>query len=727
MTVIAPTSTPPAPVETSLSRFVEELKARRAALQDLDWTPPGPPPEEPPRRDWKLRWDTPGVLNAADTEPISLEDLRKKLPKRMKKYLRNKEADHALLIKVAAGGGKTHSGIEVAQWAAQEMNWRILWAASRHNMFDQLKLMPNFEPELWYHWLPMHKQEAENDSMPTTCRYAAEQGAWTRKGYPAFDLCQALCGTFTDGHLNKCPYRLQAKQKERIIFGMHQHLSSGLAINKFDLVIVDELPLDAFIEERVITPDELRTVRDGKSTDLAVKKLLDELLVQIARVKEGQRCSGRKLFEVIGEALDVVYTLIDADQAAVPMPPPIWRPDEAFKAPAWFIMDLLHTAALELEAWSHDWPEWAERIWVSPAGLHILKRAEPWEHLPRKMIVLDATANPVIYRAIFDRKMKEYAPAIARKGELYQVVERLNGKSNLSKRAGKGKHRTRAEQALKVSEMIARSHRNKDKRVCVITYQEVESPFAKTFGEDNVEHFYNLRGTNNLETADCLIVFGTPAPPPQQVLSCALALDPQRREAFPIGKLDGKRFNPRFYPQGREYRVTPAIIAAQGGKAPFRDISGYWDWPELQAIYEQKREAELTQALHRSRINVRECKVWLLTSIPTHETLDGIWEAPPPEAGFPSRLSDGKGIHWTDWLELYPWLQKLPDNEEFGDEKMSEVTGRTREYIRRQKWKLVIQNYFEEQGKGIKFEATMLKKIGQTGRPPKGLKKTSAA
>ena len=68
------------------------------------------------------------------------------------------------------------------------------------------------------------------------CRYHEAQAQWLKKGYPGMDLCRGLCGL--DDWIRQCQYRKQSNRKEKIIFGMHQHLTQGLGIQDFDAVVV---------------------------------------------------------------------------------------------------------------------------------------------------------------------------------------------------------------------------------------------------------------------------------------------------------------------------------------------------------------------------------------------------------------------------------------------------------------------------------------------------------
>jgi hypothetical protein len=393
--------------------------------------------------------------------------------------------------------------------------------------------------------------------------------------------------------------------------------------------------------------------------------------------------SGRKLLDVIGATLNDTYAQIEVNPDAIPLPPQIWSPEHVANAPAWFVMDLLENLVLEVQAWEAGWSQWAERVWLGRDGLHLLQRAMPWQKLPGKMIVLDATANEAFYRQILARPVTTYAPEIQRAGKLYQVTGRLNGKSTMTLKTGKASQQ--ANEALAVAGAIAAPYQAKKQRVCVICAKDVRALFEREFGEQNVGHFYGLRGTNDMQDAACLIVVGAPSPDIQSVIHIATALNPDRQRAYADRDEEGG-FQPLFHTTEREYRVSKALLERAEGKAPWRALKGYWTQPELQAVYDQLREAELVQALHRSRVNTNESTVWLLTSVITGESLDGVWDDPPAEAGFPS------GIYWKQWLKLKPWIETRQEPITYAD--LADVTGVLESTARKGKWLNLIRTHY---------------------------------
>lgn len=670
-----------------LTSFVRDLLQQREQAAQQDWTYQEPPTAPDPWPNTRLQWKP--SQRRPQGPAITIEELRERMPCVMKGYI-ERPTDDMLLMKVAAGGGKTHAGVAVAQWAA-ERGHRVLWAAGRHNLYHDLWRLPHFDRELWHHWLPIHEQKDEGDTIPTTCRYARAQHQWARKGYDSMDLCLQLCTM--DGHIQKCPYRRQQHRREPIIFAMHNHLASGMSISDFSLVIVDELPLNAFVDHRVIPPDGIRL--PGASGP--IEQLL-EVVHLMANQENGELYAGPKLFKQIGPILQDVYAQIEMMEDMLPQIPRVASADDVAEKPYWYLFDFLTLASPEYDAWRHGWPRWAERVKVTGRGLHLLQRAEPWDQLPLRMVVLDATASASMYRQIFDRPVQEFHPRIQRQGSIYQVTGRLNGTTTLLE------DETPTRQARELLEISRRIAGGYDGRVGVVCNKALRPLFEREFGESNVEHFYALRGTNSLEDVNCLLVVGNPAPDLMSTINTAAALNEERIR--PYGQENEHGYiQPLFYAQEREYAITDELRQKHDGQTPWRNVKGFWSEPELQAIYEAHRENELLQAIHRARPNVRECDVWVLTSTPTSEPLDGVWDDPPigPD-----------GIYWKTWLQLEPWLQEQFDSHKaVSTTDLATAADVDPTWVRRKGWIEAIARHMPD-----KWELTL---IPTGGRPSKGI------
>lgn len=594
--------------------FLDQLQADRARLDTMAWDWQEPP-EEPGFGSNRIQWLDRPTLKPLQ-EPISLDKLRKVFPIKMHEYLAG-PSEKVLLIKAPPGTGKTHAMVGVLQYLAKQ-GYRTMWAASRHNMFGDLSAFEHFTAPMWYHWQGIGRKVKDEP----VCRYADYQSKWLRLGYRSLDLCRRVCQR--DGWIGVCPYRQQAQRKEPIIFCQHQHLVYGLSLSGFDFAIVDELPLGAFANFRKVPTSGLDVGASGY-----VGELIDMVKMACEGCEERRRVSGRQLWDKIGPSFERALEQIDADYA-VPEPPQIYNVGQVEAAPWWYVYDLLLIGQNDHRAWAEGWKSWTERVWVTRGGLHLASKKEPWQKLPLKITVLDATGQPELYRLIFNREVETYNPYVERVGKVYQIAHRLNGKWS----TWQNQELTKAgKEMLEIAKRLTAGYQNPG----VICWKAIAPTMQEHF--PNVFWFGNLRGSNGMDKCDILIVMGAPSPNQYQMLDLAAALTTDMGPLFTTDD-EGKR-NPIYTRQEREYRLLD-------GRGAARRVGVYVN-RVLDIIHEQNREAEIVQALHRARVNLRDVEVWLLTATPTDEPLDGLWDDPPlgPE-----------GIDWRVWLRLQPWLEE---------------------------------------------------------------------
>lgn len=609
-----------------------QLRQAREQLGEQDWQPPDPPPDPPPFSDFRLK---PLAMSSLPPLPaaVSLETARAELPRVGRDYL-DSDTDSVLLVRGDPGIGKTHALVDVAQ-AYARAGKRGLWAASRHDMFGDLSQFQHFDKSLWYHWQGI--QGKLNDA--PVCRYAEAQQHWSQKGYDAMALCWQLCGKYADNHIQKCPYRGQERCKTPLIFGQHYHIVTGLAISKFDFAIVDELPLSAFVQERIIPVNGLDVGAIGP-----LDALISALRQAAFLAPKGGRVAGRALFNQIGQHIPDALAQIDV-ATALPMTPRIYSEADVVKAPYWYVFDMLRLATAEQRAWESGWANWNERIWVTSTGLHLLERSPLWEKIPAKLIVLDATAQADLYQSLFARPVEVHAPRVVRQGRLHQIVGRLNAKNAAI-------HRSNLTDEGRLLVETVQALARQSQRPGVVCWKALQPHFARVFGAENVMTFGGLRGANGLQGVDDLFVVGTYTPNGSAMLDLAVALSGDLEPFWQVGA-DNRR-EPLYRYSDREYRLSPAGVATLQLMHPEAQAAarrtGHYSHPTLDAIHRQLREAELIQAIHRARLTINPATCWLITSTPlADEVVDGIWQDPP--VGPP-------GIYWRTWLALEPWLRQ---------------------------------------------------------------------
>lgn len=724
--------------------FLSALRAEILWARGLDWRLPEPPPEPPDAGDLRLRAVAASRFGALPPV-LTVDEVRSELASVAADYAASKP-DGILLVKVPAGVGKSHGLVQVAQDLAAD-GGRVLWAGQDHSAWDDLAQFPNFDPEIWQHWQGLLRCDAAGRPL---CRYASSMQTWLARGYAARELCTRLC--LGDGWMEAedgCGYWAQTKCGRPCVFGQHAHVVFGVPVERFSLAIVDELPLKAFVHERVIPWRTGVLPIHGRLRGRGTSGALFSALADVQwRCTDGAGLDGRALLDIIGPALRDIYAAIETGFWQAPAIPEIFEPGDVAKAEYFFLHDLLAALALEFEAWRAGWPDWAHRVWATPTALHILGRHGLWDDLPRRVIVLDATAQEPLYKMMFRRRVvdeegevrwrqrgiaRTYAPRVARTGQLFQVTGRTYSKRQLYKitRQQVTRHEDGREERSQTvaalpalhdaaSTVAALARKHGARRVGLVTYQACEQLLREAIAGYGLavasRHFYNVRGTNTLRDVDLLAVVGSPTPQAGDLIKIATALDAGRQRPFVLFGADGEPL-PLFGLHEVEFRLTAdglaqwrqaAGVAEAAGVV--RLVGGYED-DQLLAIHEQLRAAEVLQAAHRGRVNIQDVPVYILTSTPVlDEPLDGVFDTPPvgPDA-----------IPWRTWLRLLAWLDTLPEGTRITTADVAAAARVDVDYARNKKWLAAIEQWFAGltgPERGLWARPELLEKKGR-GRP----------
>jgi len=509
-------------------------------------------------------------------------------------YANEAQPIYALVPTVPPGIGKTHAAVRLAIQLARAGR-RVLYAGPRHALYnDVLVEADKINPDsiAWfYEWLPRDEH---------TCRYHQQIATWLARGFDGASFCLGVCGLRPGDVDTPCDYLEQYHVPQPIIYGQHQHVALSHPFT-FHMVIGDEVPIGAFLHEQVIPAHHiLPSKRFPEHRELwALLARLQELAQTGTTVAEGP-----ELLMVIGGA-DAVRRIIEpwaAPGAASSLTEPERMNREKLDYMENLDYDYLEQflPLLYREACAaclgRDYPH---RIVVGKHKLllllrHRLSRRTATTHL----MWLDGTGTKRIYEALLGRPVEVFSPRIEMKGRIFQIHDRANGKGTLLREEADGEPTPTAKltQLVKVAKKIVQDQGYQ--RVGVITHQAAEPPFRE-FAD--VGHFYGERGTNRFEDVDALIVAGSPQPPLFQLEKMAKMIFFERMEPFTTAwSTVEKSYN----------------YVAEDGKGRTYPMAGFWSDPELSAVLWQLREAEIIQAAHRARLNIRDVDVWLLENLP---------------------------------------------------------------------------------------------------------------
>jgi hypothetical protein len=517
---------------------------------------------------------------------VTVEEARDVIAAEILAYQKMSNPTFTLLIKASPGTGKTTLGVAAAEMAAVR-GGRVLYAGPRHDFFGDVRLLAQ-HPDWWHEWLPRQVGD-EDKGIVETCPYAPSINAWMAKGYPGMTFCSGLCGWDV---VNKaCVYHRQARTKAPIIFGQHQHVWGGHPL-EFKLIVGDESPLGAFCHEWRIPAKHI--VPDGMDITQPITEVLHDLADLAER---GYSLEGVALMNALGGAARVKAATdtseIPAD--ALASVPAVHTIRDAEAAPYFHLPQLIPLLRREAVA-AESGMDYPPRIIIHNNALLLLLRRRVNEQAPAHMIWLDATANERLYEAILRRPVRLVEPKVRMKGRIYQVYDRANGIGALVDKDKKVK--ATVKDLKKQASQIARLY----ERTGLITHMAIIAEFTD-FADRG--HFYAERGTNRFGDVDALIVAGVPQLP-----------------LFNIDKYARMIFHERMRPfASDEWSVVdkPYNYMAEDGTGRAYPASGFWGDPDLQAVLWQFREAELIQAAHRARPNLRETDVWLLENLPVDD------------------------------------------------------------------------------------------------------------
>jgi len=244
------------------------------------------------------------------------------------------------------------------------------------------------------------------------------------------------------------------------------------------------------------------------------------------------------------------------------------------------------------------------------------------------LLLLDGTANPDILRQFVPQLHDLPEIRVQRNARVVQVKDLTFYRHSLVEPvpADKGGMWRPTARLMAVSDFIARVASEgrtlvvTNKRVrCALTGENANArlPISRRYGNADIAHFGNIRGSNEFEHHNIAIILG------REQLS---ARDAERRARAiwydttePIQCIAPS-------PKGRvQYPRRLRHYTLRDGSQPQVAVRIHPDW-RVQAVVEQTREAEMIQAIDRLRVihSEREKTVYILCNIPLGIPVDEI-------------------------------------------------------------------------------------------------------
>jgi broad specificity phosphatase PhoE len=257
----------------------------------------------------------------------------------------------------------------------------------------------------------------------------------------------------------------------------------------------------------------------------------------------------------------------------------------------------------------------------------IAQGRRPWPFRQRRLLVLDGTANAEILKQFVPALVAAPEIRVRRNARVIQVSNSTFYKGSLIKRAtasdGTRKPEPKA-RLLEVADFIERTAckgktlvvTNKPVR-CVLTGEDAHGslPISAPYRGADIAHFGNLRGSNEFERHEIVIILGRDEPSVADAERRAMAIWYDTKEPIRPARRD--------YKGQVNYPVKTRRYQMSNGTKKSGNVSVHPD-PRVQAVVEQAREAEMIQAIDRLRLIHTEKRktVYILCSIPLDIPVD---------------------------------------------------------------------------------------------------------
>jgi hypothetical protein len=541
------------------------------------------------------------------------------------------------------------------------------------------------------------------------CRRWLEARELARKGLPIYtNLCQRK----SDGQWSQCPHFVgceyiqtrQAAYCSPFVILVHSHLGlewGVTAAERFyqeeddegggerqrhfnpkqaNIIVCDEDPTFSLVEEAKLSPEDIRGLGEDGLGDVILAGLLHpggqlsylrnhgisaDLLREAAEsARSAERSRGQISSPGTGDR--------EVSQAAQSAPRLVR------------LSRVLERLAEEL-ACGREGPAYS--LLANGNGL-IAQGRRAWVFDDQRLLLLDGTANSEILRQFVPYLQDAPEIRVHRNARIIQVRDLTFFRHSLVERAPAGEDdgagwRPKARLAA-VADFIARAA--KEGRTLVVTNKRVRCaltgekpgarlPVSAPYAGADVAHFGNIRGTNEFEDHDFVIILGREQPNVRDAEHRAMAIWYDTKE--PIRCIPPRPKGQVQYP----YSFRPYTMR-DGSREQVR-VRVHPD-RRVQAVVEQVREAEMVQAIDRLRLihSEREKTVFILCNIPLDMPVDELitwrqlagdgrlvkaleaceengWEALPLAPGELTRLFPEL---WGTEKAAERWLSKNPLN-----------------------------------------------------------------
>lgn len=543
-----------------------QMTIEKALLTSRDYSLP-----KPHRQERSIPHVPPAAHHVTIEEHLQkLEAIGRDIQEQIKTHLQSQD-DSVLVLQVPPGVGKSHNAALVGA------NRNVAWFAQRKNMVASVEALQDY----------LHIQPATEHN----CSHHAIHNILGHKGYNTFSIHSR--------HPGKCGYARQFEQEGSKVYQLPHVRSSYPA--KHEGIIIDELDPSAWLPEREVTIEKLQSAIIRYSAESIADRFLRTLQGLLTDMAQAETpIHGKALFDALDKAahghltnwlghLDKNWRNRDPHPFVEIDPTHPGEEDRIEHLAPVLMPHLLQAFMPEIARWQrgHDWNS---LVRIGPAAhgpgyaLYITEplqfTAEEDSKLP-PTILLDATANQEVHSRLLGRKLKIERTEVSTAPDTRHIAIRSGkryGKTSLTTRRKDGSpnrdlQRAIAEVKYMLQKLDPTGEQIRAESVGIISFMGCVDAIGEALGipERRRGHYWGIRGSNHLEDCSILLLVGTPALRPDELVRQARAL--YRDDPEPIKETSKEDWK-------REQRHTDH---------------------RLQHYAEYMINSELTQAAHRNR------------------------------------------------------------------------------------------------------------------------------
>jgi len=526
-----------------------------------------------------------------------------------------------LAIKATAGLGKTRSVIK--RLLAYNLLERgdIHYYVPSHALSKQLLDDLNEELSLY---LPsedatyerarvIYGRSHKDDAGLSLCRKADVANKVAAMGgnvYPL--LCRHSSGQCQ--HFDDCAYLKQLEEEELPMGDMRGLLTEVKVMTHDHLFLRTK---DRFVDPALVVIDEGFTKSAYTSVELPITDLLaysdaDSLIAKVAMLLIRQEPN------LLGKLREITTSLalldeLEEDEQIHPSGFSNLEIESSVDAQLSALQSitrnntplLIRTLAYELQATDRD----VSHAVVSDGVTATVLRRKELDLPVAPVLMIDADANATILETFFEQPVPVESIRVERRAEVHQFKDRTFSASKIDES----------------DELLEQIHRfvsgvAQSGKTLVVANKKVKEWLTK-LGETGatLDHFNNLRGVNAYADYQNIVLIGRTQPASTDLEKSARGI--WFDADVPLRLLDQVSGSRPFVSERRGYRVKNGSGSA--------NVQVHPDW-RVQALHEQIRESESTQAIDRLRLlrdhpEGLERHVFILGSLPLDITVDHLW------------------------------------------------------------------------------------------------------